>query len=221
MSKYLIYDAYGTLLRVNASIEGLSKEESELSDKIQALWRSKQLQYTWLRSQMDRWVDFNQVTTQALDHAFEYYQVNNERLKKAILSIFDQPRAFDDATAFLDAAKQQSLSNAILSNGQPAKLVESVLVAGIEEAIDDIFSASQVKVFKPSPRVYQIVVDHYQCAPEDVRFFSSNAWDIAGAKAFGFVTIWINRQQAPFEELGVRPDFEFTSFADFEVRDIL
>ena len=221
MKRFLVYDAYGTLLKVNANIEGLSEKDSMLSSKIQNTWRAKQLQYTWLLSLMERWVDFNQVTIQALDYAMAYHGVENPTLKSGILSIFDRPEAFEDAQKFLRVANERSLSNAILSNGDPAKLRESTVIAGIDKVVDDILSASSVQIFKPSRKVYQLVLDHHQCEAGDVRFFSSNPWDIAGAKSFGFVTIWINRQQVPFEELNVVPDFEYGSFSEFDIESIL
>jgi len=221
MKRFLVYDAYGTLLKVNANIEGLSEKDSMLSSKIQNTWRAKQLQYTWLLSLMERWVDFNQVTIQALDYAMAYHGVENPTLKSRILSVFDRPQAFDDARAFLTAGKERSFTNTILSNGDPTKLRESGSISGIGEEVDEILSASTVRIFKPSRKVYQLVLDQYECKASQVRFFSSNPWDIAGAKSFGFVTVWINRQQLTFEELNVTPDFEYGSFDDFEVEAIL
>ena len=221
MKQYLVFDAYGTLLKVNSNIQGLSKEEEELSNNIQALWRTKQLEYTWLNSLMGNFEGFNKVTNQALDYAFNFYKVENESLKQSILSIFDEPSAFDDSKAFLSSVKAQDLQTAILSNGVLDKLKESVRMAGIENEIDEILSADEVKIFKPSPKVYQIAVDRFNCSPKEVYFFSSNPWDIAGATSFGFTTIWINRKSLPFDELGVKPTFEFKSFDEFTIGDLV
>ncbi|MEM9328650.1 MAG: haloacid dehalogenase type II [Bacteroidota bacterium] len=218
---YLVFDAYGTLLKVNAKLPNMTPEQEVLSAKIQELWRVKQLQYTWLLSLMNRWMDFNQVTRNALDYALDHYSVDDDDLKKRILGIFDHPVAFDDAQAFLRQAQSSNLTTAILSNGEPSKLKESVEIAGIDAHLDQILSASQVETFKPSPKVYHLVLDHFQCEAREVRFFSSNPWDIAGAKSFGFTTIWLNRQDVPFEQLGVAPDYTYGSFADFQVNDII
>jgi len=221
MSKHLVFDAYGTLLKVNAMIEGLNDSDSLLSDKIQALWRAKQLEYTWLESLMGTFEGFNAVTNRALDYAFAYYKVQDEALKEAILSIFDDPTAFEDSKSFLEEVKAQSCQTAILSNGEMSKLKQSVRTAGIDQEIDVILSADQAQVFKPSPKVYQLACDQFSSKPEDILFFSSNPWDIAGATRFGFTTVWINRRQLPFEELGVEPSFEFESFKDFTWQDLV
>lgn len=212
MKPYLVFDAYGTLLKVNAAIPGLSETEKKLSVKIQELWRAKQLEYTWLNSLMGRFEGFNKVTNQALDFAFNFYGEENPSLKESILSIFDKPVVFEDAHAFLKKAKANGQRTAILSNGEPDKLKESVQAAGIANEMDEILSASEVKIFKPSPKVYQLAVECFHCKPDEICFFSSNPWDIAGATAFGFSTVWINRKSLPFDELGVRPSLEFKSF---------
>ena len=221
MSKHLVFDAYGTLLKVNAVIDGLTDADAILSEKIQALWRSKQLEYTWLESLMGKYEGFNAVTNRALDYAFNYYEVENESLKTAILSIFDKPAVFEDAQTFLKELKDEELRTAILSNGETAKLRQSVSIAGIDQEIDVILSADQAQVFKPSPKVYQLACDHFSCHQEDILFFSSNPWDITGATIFGFKTVWINRRRLPFDELGVKPTFEFRSFEDFTLQDLV
>ena len=220
MKKYLVYDAYGTLLQVNSTLPGLPAAEQALSEKIQALWRTKQLEYTWLNSLMGRFEGFNQVTLEALDYAFAYYKANNPTLRQAILSIFDAPTAFADAQRFLGLCKAAGAQNAILSNGEPDKLQESARIAGIASSLHHVLSASQVQVFKPSPRVYQLAVSLYGCQPREVTFFSSNPWDVAGAKTYGFTVVWINRKGLPADNLGVKPDFEFSSFDDFSLSDL-
>jgi len=169
---------------------------------------------------MGQFEGFNQVTRQALDYAFNYYECNDQSLKQKILSIFDEPTAYGDAVRFLTKARSRDLGTAILSNGEPAKLKASVEIAGIANEIDKILSASEVGIFKPSPKVYQLALDRFECQPNEVLFFSSNPWDVAGATSFGFTTVWINRKKIPFDELGVQPHFEFESFDAFSYEDL-
>lgn len=221
MSNYFVFDAYGTLLKVSSTIAGLSAEQEALSEKIQDLWRSKQLQYTWLSSMMGTFEGFNKITIDALDYAFSYYKVEDSALKEKVLSIFDRPTAFGDANDFLRACKTSGYRTAILSNGEPEKLKQSAQIAGIDNYLDHIFSASEVEIFKPSPKVYQLPVEAYQCRPQDIFFFSSNPWDVAGATKFGYRTIWINRNNLPFEQLGVNPTRSFKSLDAVVVDELI
>ncbi len=218
--KHLVFDAYGTLLQVSSQIPNLSSEQQELSENIQALWRTKQLEYTWLRSLMEKFKGFNQVTKEALDYACNYYHLDDEVLKQSILSIFERPSAFDDAIQFLNQCKVQGFKTAILSNGEQEMLERSVVIANINEQIDYVLSASRVKVFKPSPMVYNLATSLFSCDYSDIIFFSSNPWDIAGATHFGFQTVWINRKGLPFEELGVQPWKVYNSFEGLHISDL-
>lgn len=203
--QYLVFDAYGTLLKVNSEIGGLTPTQQKQSADIQQLWRTKQLEYTWLRSLMNKFPGFNQVTYDALNYAFNFHQVKDDSLKQSILSIFEKPTAFTDAHSFLQAVKSVGYETAILSNGEPEMLQKSVKIAGISSTIDHILSASEVQIFKPSPLVYGLATSAFSCEPSQIVFFSSNPWDVAGATQYGFQTIWINRGGLPFEELGVEP----------------
>lgn len=203
--KHLVFDAYGTLLQVSSHISGLSVEQQELSEKIQTLWRSKQLEYTWLRGLMGKFEGFNQVTQEALIYACNFYNMEDQDLKNSILSIFEKPTAFQDAQQFLQTCKSRDFQTAILSNGEQEMLENSLKTASIDDHIDHILSVSDVQVFKPSPKVYNLATQQFSCAPSDIIFFSSNPWDIAGATHIGFNTVWINRKGLPFDELGVEP----------------
>lgn len=204
--KYFVFDAYGTLFQVNGVIEGLNPEQNQLSEKIQALWRNRQLEYTWLCNSMGIWMDFNQITHNALDYAMQYYGVEGDvAFRNALLGIYKTPTTFPDVVPFLEKLKKGGNTTAILSNGTPDKLAASAKTAGIDSLLDDVFSVSKVEVFKPTPKVYQMVVDHYQCKPNEIMFFSSNAWDVTGATSFGFHTVWVNRKNEPFEVLGIEP----------------
>lgn len=218
--KYLVFDAYGTLLQVSSHIPNLNSEQQALSESIQALWRTKQLEYTWLRSLMERFKGFNEVTREALDYACRYYALEDEALKQSILAIFEQPTAFEDVIRFLDQSQAQGFETAILSNGEQEMLERSVITADIHERIDHILSASHVRIFKPSPLVYNMATDLFSCDSSDIIFFSSNPWDIAGATHFGFQTVWINRKGLPFEELSIAPWKVYETFDGLNASDL-
>lgn len=218
--KHLVFDAYGTLLQVSSHIPNLNDEQQKLSENVQALWRTKQLEYTWLRSLMGKFKGFNVVTREALNYACQYYELEDQALKQSILSIFEQPSAFDDAVRFLDQCNPQGFKTAILSNGEQSMLERSVEVANIDQQIDHILSASHVQIFKPSPQVYELATTLFSCNPSDIIFFSSNPWDIAGGAHFGFQTVWINRQGLPFETLSVNPWKVVDSFDGLRVSDL-
>jgi len=218
--KHLVFDAYGTLLQVSSHISGLSDEEQKLSADIQFLWRKKQLEYTWLRSLMGKFQGFNQVTKDALDYACQFYEVEDEALKQRILSIFEQPIAYDDARAFLKRCSMQGFQTAILSNGEKDTLEQGVRNTKIDGYIDHVLSASRVKIFKPSPRVYELATRSFSCNYSDIIFFSSNPWDVAGATQFGFQTVWLNRTDLPFEVLDVQPWAICTNFDEVNWKDL-
>ncbi len=219
--KHLLFDAYGTLLQVSSRIPGLSTEQQKVSEDIQALWRSKQLEYTWLRGLMGKFTGFNQVTEEALNYTCHYYNMEDEALKQAILSIFKKPTAFEDSHAFLQQCKAEGFQTAILSNGEQEMLEKSIITAGIDEQIDHVLSANQAQVFKPSPKVYALATEQFSCEPSDIIFFSSNPWDIAGAAHFGFQTVWINRKGLPFDELGVEPWKFYEGFEGIGSEDLI
>jgi 2-haloacid dehalogenase len=166
-------------------------------DKIQQLWRVRQLEYSWLMTCMGKWSDFNDVTERALDYAMAYYKVSDPWLKEQLLSIYASPSTFDDVVPFLKKLAKDEKQTAILSNGVEQTLIEGTKVAKVNKLIGQIISADQVRQYKPSRSVYNLVNQTFQCNSEDVVFFSGNAWDVSGASSFGFNTVWVNRQGAP------------------------
>ncbi|MEO8103858.1 MAG: haloacid dehalogenase type II [Betaproteobacteria bacterium] len=210
----LVFDAYGTLFNVHSVIARCEELFPGKGTALSQLWRSKQLEYTWLRSLMGRYVDFNQVTADALRHACRSLGLDgiagaHETLNQAYRTL--QP--FDDAIPALTALTKipQPPKLAVLSNGAPDMLDAVVRHAGLQTLLDAVLSVDAVGVFKPDPRVYQLAVDHYRVAPIRIGFVSSNGWDAAGAKAFGFTVFWVNRGGTAQEELGVTPDHELNS----------
>jgi 2-haloacid dehalogenase len=198
------FDAYGTLFDVY-SVTALCDELFPGSGTALAqMWRAKQLQYSVLRSLMDRYTDFADVTQDALVYSARALKLdlaagNRGRLMDAYMTL----TAFPDATRALRELKSMGLRLAILSNGSPAMLQAVSTHAGIADLLDAVISVDEVKVFKPSPRVYALASAHLRLPEHQIGFVSSNNWDINGAGAAGLSTFWIQRAAAePPEELG-------------------
>lgn len=205
MKKVYVFDAYGTLFKVSTEIPGLKKRAVSVVNKIQELWRVRQLEYSWLITCMGKWNDFNEVTEQALDYAMAYHNVNDPWLKEQLLSIYASPSTFDDVVPFLKQLAKEDQQTAILSNGVEETLIEGTKAAKVNKLIGQIISADKVRVYKPSRSVYNLVNQSFNCKSEDVIFFSANAWDICGASSFGFSTVWVNRAGGPFEKMDCVP----------------
>jgi len=201
-----IFDAYGTLFDVHSVIEAgraVSTDPQALSN----LWRQKQLEYTWLRSLMGRYEDFWAVTEDALRFALRRLgitasEASIEALMDAYLSLFP----FPEVTAAL--ARLEGAPLGILSNGSPRMLEAAVRSSGLRALLQHVLSVDAVKVYKPSPKAYALGPRAFGVAAREMLFVSSNAWDVAGAKAFGYLTCWCNRAKAPMEALGVTADYE-------------
>jgi 2-haloacid dehalogenase len=206
----LVFDAYGTLFDVHSIAATCERLFPGKGAALSHAWRVKQLEYTWLRNSMQRHVDFNQVTQDALRVACEalalsYTDAVLDELNHAYRTL--QPFAdARSALATLNAA-QQKPKLAILSNGAPDMLNAVVKHNGFDTLLNEVLSVEDVGVFKPDPHVYQLAVDRLGVAKNEIGFVSSNGWDAAGAKAFGFNVFWINRSSAPAERLGVMPDY--------------
>ena len=213
----VVFDAYGTLFNVHSVVETCELLFPGKGGTLSQLWRSKQLEYSWLRSLMGRYVDFNQVTRESLQFACESLGLPFSDL--AVTRLNDAYRRlalFDDTLPVLQQL-QHSLplvKRAILSNGATEMLNAVVTHNNIGKFFDAVISADEIGIFKPAPSVYQLCSDRLGVAPSEIAFVSSNGWDAAGAKAFGFTTFWINRPSGPVEQLGVKPDQLLKSLAE-------
>ena len=213
----LVFDAYGTLFDVHSVVARCEQLFPGKGRVLSQLWRSKQLEYTWLRSLMQRYVDFNCVTADALKVACQSLElVYTEAALTELLQAYRTLQPFDDALAALRALREMHPSprTAILSNGAPEMLNAVVRHNHLNAWLDAVLSVDTVGVFKPDPKVYQLAVNKLQIAPSRIGFVSSNGWDAAGAKAFGFTVFWVNRANAPREELGVMPDHVLSTLGE-------
>ena len=206
--KALAFDAYGTLFDVFSVIALCDRLFPGSGTALAQLWRMKQLQYSLLRSMMDRYKDFWQVTEDGLVYACKSLKLDlttdkRRQLMDAYLSL----SAFPDVKPGLEALKQRGVRLAILSNGEPKMLAAAAKSAGLAPLLDTIISVDEVKVYKPSPRTYALASQRLKVANAELGFVSSNSFDINGAAATGLRTFWIQRSAVePPEELGYAAD---------------
>lgn len=201
-----VFDAYGTLFDVHAAVRRHAAAIGPDGQAFSETWRAKQLEYSWTRTLMGSYLDFWQLTEQALDFAFRKFPSIDMKHRDALLDAYMRLDCYPEVPSVLKALKADGARIAILSNGSPAMLEAAVASAALDIVIDDIFSVEQVRRFKTDPSVYDIVTTAWRLYPGKVSFQSSNRWDVAGAARFGFRTVWINRTRQPEEYDDLRPD---------------
>ncbi len=201
-----VFDAYGTLFDVNAAAAQCRDALGGKADELSVLWRNRQLEYTWLRSLMQEYVAFWQVTGDGLDYALAFLGIEDAALRQRLMDIYMRLDAYPEVKEVLTALKSGGLKTAILSNGSPEMLASAVENAGIEDVLDDTFSVDSIGIYKPHPSVYQMAVDGLGVEPKRICFMSSNAWDAAAAANFGFRVVWVNRFGQPRERIPGDPE---------------
>jgi 2-haloacid dehalogenase len=203
--KYLVFDAYGTLFDVHSVTIAADRIFPGQGSELSKAWRMRQLEYTWLRSLMNRYEDFWKVTESALVAACNAMKLPLDAAARTeLMDAYVRLTPFPEVKEALSALSRRPL--AILSNGNPKMLKQVVKNAGLEEAFSHVISVDEAKTYKPSPDAYQLAAKKMRSAPGSIGFVSSNFFDVAGAKTFGFRSYWVNRSAIPAEELGVRPD---------------
>ena len=211
MVNICIFDAYGTLFDVTSATRIVANEEEyssfpNHSVKVSNSWRIKQLEYSWLRNIMHEYIDFWQITKDALDFALEENQIKNEKLRQRLLDVYWNLSAYPEAQDVLTTLKANNIQTGILSNGSKQMLNSAVVSANLKNYLDKIISIDGIEIYKPDPKVYEMVLDQFNCKKEEVLFISSNGWDIAGASKFGFTTLWVNRNLIPKDRLTFMPN---------------
>lgn len=209
--KGIAFDMYGTVVDVGAVAEackGIAPDPVAFN----AQWRAKQLEYTFLRSLMGAYQDFWRVSAQALEFTIQRFgfQVSPEQ-RRRLMEAWLHPSPYPEVAAALPRLKERYLL-AVLSNGSPKMLRTGLTRSGLMPHFRWVISVDEVKLYKPSPKVYQLAVKHMKLKKEEVLFVSSNSFDVAGAKSFGFRVCWINRTGAPLDRLGVKPDLVVRNF---------
>lgn len=207
----LAFDVYGTLLDVR-SVEAACAEVTANPAALSTLWRQKQLEYSWLRALMDRYEDFSELTGAALDHAAERSGVALDAAARSrLVEAWLELRPFPEVPAALDRLAERPL--AVLSNGSPRMLEEGLLGAGLHDRFAHILSVEAVGTYKPAPAVYALAERALGLPRARILFVSANAWDAAGAGAFGLPSAWVNRAGLPPDRLGVTVGLEVPDLA--------
>src|SRR6516225_4050794 len=209
-----VFDAYGTLFDYASAAAGCRDVLGDRLGPLTALWRDKQLQYTWLRALQGRHADFWQVTGDALDFALETLGLADPGLRDRLIKLYLRLDPFPEVPAVLRELRSAGLVRAILSNGTPAMLAAVIDNAGLAGLFDQVLSVEEVGVYKPHPKVYQLACDRLGLAADAIIFLSSNAWDAHAAAAFGMRVAWCNRYGQTRERLPGSPDREMRSLAE-------
>ena len=209
-----VFDAYGTLFDVNAAAARCRDVLGDSADALAATWRTKQLEYTWLRSLRGDYIDFWHITGQSLDYAMASLGLTDECLRARLMELYFVLDAYAEVPEVLQAIKSSGRRMAILSNGSPSMLIAAVRRAGIERLLGETISVDAVKIYKPHPSTYQLAVDRLRVEAERICFLSANGWDVSGAAFFGFRVVWINRSGAQPEQLPGQAEHEIQSLRE-------
>ena len=206
--KACVFDAYGTLFDVHSAVGKHRQRLGKRANDVSATWRTKQLEYTWLRSLMGDYADFWQVTGEALEYSLDAHEIKDRALYEDLMQAYLNLTAYEEVPRVLQSLKDAGYRTAILSNGEPRMLEAAIKGAGLESLLDECFSVDELQIFKPEPRVYELATEAFSINPSQVMFQSSNAWDAAGAAYFGFRVLWVNRFGQRPERLPATPHAE-------------
>lgn len=212
--KSCVFDAYGTLFDVHSAVAKHRERLGDKADAVSAAWRTKQLEYTWLRSLMDRYVDFWRVTGDGLDFALDQNGVDDSVLRNDLVHAYLTLDCYPEVPEVLKTLKDAGMQTAILSNGSPRMLEAAVESSGLTDLLDAVLSVDELGIYKPAPEVYQLVLDRLAVGRAQVSFQSSNAWDAAAAATFGFRVAWCNRFGQAKERLPDAPDAEINTLSE-------
>ena len=209
-AKAIVFDAYGTLFDVNSAAE---KCKDKIGSKWEAFanhWRTTQLEYTWLRSLMNRHKNFWDVTEDSLEKSIRVFGID-KNMKNDLLNLYKILSPYPEVKEVLESLKKKRFKLAILSNGTPSLLSELIKNSDLNNLFDDLFSVEEVKVYKPDSRVYELPVKKYNVKADEVTFLSANTWDVSGGGNFGYNSIWVNRNKSEFDILDYQPKNEINN----------
>ena len=209
-AKAIVFDAYGTLFDVNSAAE---KCKDKIGSKWEAFanhWRTTQLEYTWLRSLMNRHKNFWDVTEDSLDKSIRVFSID-KNMKNDLLNLYKILSPYPEVKEVLENLKKKSFKLAILSNGTPSLLSELIKNSDLNNLFDDLFSVEEVKVYKPDSKVYELPIKKYNIKASEVTFLSANTWDVSGGGNFGYNSIWVNRNKSEFDILDYQPKNEINN----------
>lgn len=195
----ILFDVYGTLLDIHSAVAQAGRGLGDKAEPISRHWRQKQLEYTWVYSLRGEYRSFRSLTESALDFALAAHGIADSGLRGALLGAYEQLDPYPDVHAALLELQRQDYRLAPLSNGDPDMLETGLRSAGLLDRFDAVLSVAPLRVYKPDRRVYELGQEWAGRSADEIAFVSSNAWDAAGAAAFGFHTFWINRAGQPAE----------------------
>ena len=202
--KAIIFDAYGTLFDVNSAAEKCKDKIGDKWENFANYWRTTQLEYTWLRSLMNKHKDFWKITEDSLDKSMKKFHID-QNMRSELLNLYKVLSPFPETKNTLEQLKNKNYKIAILSNGTPSLLNGLIEKNNMKIFFDDIFSIEEVGIFKPSSKVYEIPIKKYKIDKHEVAFLSSNTWDVCGGGNFGYNSIWVNRNKNIFDKLDYKP----------------
>ena len=205
--KAIIFDAYGTLFDVNSAAEKCKDKIGHKWENFANYWRTTQLEYTWLRSLMNRYKDFWKITEDSLDKSMKVFNIDIS-MRNELLNLYKKLSPYPEVKKVLNNLKEKNYKIAILSNGTSSLLNELVLSNNLDNVFDDIFSIEEVKIYKPDSKVYNIPINKYQINKDEAAFLSANTWDVSGGGNFGYNSIWVNRNKNIFDNLDYKPKNE-------------
>ena len=204
ITKAIVFDAYGTLFDVNSAAEKCKDRIGNKWEDFANFWRTTQLEYTWLRSLMNRHKDFWTITEDSLEKSMKVFDIDMG-MKNDLLNLYKVLSPYPEVKEVLENLKKKKIKLAILSNGTPALLSELVKRNDLQNLFDDLFSIEEVGIYKPNSKVYNLPVNKYKIKPNEVTFLSANTWDVSGGGNYGYNAVWVNRNQAIFDNLDYKP----------------
>jgi 2-haloacid dehalogenase len=180
-----------------------------------AMWRTRQFEYTWLRTIAKRYADFERVTAESLAFAAQALKIDmTPQQREQLLQANFELKAWPDAPPALSRLKEAGARLGLLSNLTPNMLSGCIKAAGLGGMFDPVLSTDAAKTFKPDERAYQLGVDAFGLPREEILFVAFAGWDAVGAKSFGYPTFWVNRLGLPLEQFGPPPDATGESLTD-------
>ena len=212
-TKAVVFDAYGTLFDVNSAAEKCKDKIGDKWEGFANFWRTTQLEYTWLRSLMNRHKDFWHVTEDSLDKSMKAFNIDPS-MKNELLNLYKVLSPFKEVPETLKILKEKNFKLAILSNGTSSLLNELVKSNDLDNLFDDLFSIEEVGIYKPDSKVYDLPIKRYKIKKNEVAFLSANTWDVSGGGNYGYNSIWVNRNNSIFDNLDYKPRNEIKNLSE-------
>ena len=219
MKLNIAFDVYGTLIDTNDVFTLLKEIVGEKASEFSTKWREKQLEYSFRRGLMGSYVDFSICTREALNYTCKFYDINlSDESKKNLLEKYKYLSAYSDVEDSMKELKRDKHKIYAFSNGRKSAVSSLLEKANLLSFFDGIVSCNDIQMFKPSPKVYQHLLNEINGLKDNTWLVSSNPFDILGADHFGLSTAWINRNSSVFDPWGVEPNIIVSSLTELKNR---